>query len=91
MTPDEFLTFAKTCATQSRVRLSRHGHEQMQARRATAADVRAAILSATRARHQPVENAWKLLGGTDIDGDDLTVVVAVDRNDSTLIRVVTVF
>ena len=49
-----------------------------------AKDVETAVLSATTAVFNNEKLTWKLVGGTDIDGDALTVVVAV-RDDGVLV------
>ena len=53
-----------------------------------ARDVEEAVRTATAAAWQPDRGTWKLTGGMDLDGDPLTVVVAIDDDRSvTLVTV----
>ena len=49
-------------------------------------DIRQALRTATQARLQ-WGNRWRLDGGRDLDGDDLTLIIAFDR----VVVIVTVF
>lgn len=66
---------------------SRHAREQMTTRRVAQQDVRNGILTATQATETDPPK-WKLSGGTDTDGEELTVVVVL--TDGRL-RIVTTF
>lgn len=91
MSPAEFLEFSKRCAVQGRVRLSFHAQfESLPRRRIQAADIRSALETATKAALQPESETWKLDGGKDLDGDDLTVIAAVE-GDGLRIIIVTAF
>ncbi|MFO0646573.1 MAG: DUF4258 domain-containing protein [Polyangiales bacterium] len=91
MSPAEFLEFAKRCAVQGRVRLSSHAEvESLPRRHIQAADVRSALESATKASPQAGSDKWKLEGGKDLDGDDLTVIAAAE-GDGLRIVIVTAF
>ncbi len=59
-------------------------------RRIHARDIDAALLSATSAHYQANRDTWKVLGGCDLDGDALAVVVAVEE-EMVRVRIVTVF
>lgn len=59
----------------------------MRERGATPADVKRALLTASRATWQPDHQTWKVAGGTDRDGDDLTLAVVVEAD----VVVVTLF
>ena len=51
----------------------------MRARGAGDADVEHAAITATAADLQD-NDRWSVTGGTDLDGDDLTLIVAVEAN-----------
>ncbi len=85
---DELLARIQNAARYGRIRTGNHSRESMSKRGASAEDVKRAILSATRAINQPEKGAVRLEGGKDRDGDELTVVVAEDREG---LRVVTIF
>jgi hypothetical protein len=57
---------------------STHAHEQARERNVTRCDARAALASATQAIYQPENDRWRIEGGKDLDGDDLTVVVVFE-------------
>lgn len=86
--PAAVLDAAKGAVFQGRLRTSKHARERAEARGVQAADLRAAVLSAQEAEHDPPENKWKLKGGTDVDGDPLVVVISFDGPDP---RVVTMY
>lgn len=77
MTPEQVLAFVQEHVRAGRHRTSNHCRDRMDDRGATAYDVRRALLSATSAEKQP-NGSWRLLGGTDSDGEDLVVAVRVD-------------
>lgn len=59
------------------IRYTRHAEERMVQRNVSRGDVRSALVTATAAAVGE-NGAWKVTGGADLDGDDLTVVVAID-------------
>ncbi len=91
MNADEAIKVAQDAAERQRLRYSFHATERMQERRATQADVQSAVISADVAvPSDDGANRWLLLGGQDVDGCELRVVVAID--DGTVwVTVVTVF
>jgi hypothetical protein len=54
-----------------------HARRQMKERGATDADVRSALLTARAALRQDDRDNWRVEGGVDTDGDDLTLVCAL--------------
>ena len=78
----------KRLATQYRIRFSWHAlHLRMPQRGATRDDVRRALMTATSAVYQPDRDNYRVTGGTDTDGDDMDVVVAIEAD----LLIVTVF
>lgn len=57
-----------------RIVISRHANQRMNDRGATEPDVRKALLTATAAIRQADRDNWRVEGGVDTDGDDLTLV-----------------
>ncbi|MGD0678725.1 MAG: DUF4258 domain-containing protein [Polyangiaceae bacterium] len=84
---DDLLARIQRATRHGEVRPSKHARQQMAERNASAENVRAALLSAKVAKLQ-ADGAVRLEGGTDRDGDELTVVVS--EQDYGL-RIVTVF
>jgi hypothetical protein len=84
---DELLARVQRAAKLGDTITTKHARERMNSRGALAADVQRAILTATVAIEQPAEQTIRLEGGTDTDGDSLTVVVAEDPRG---LRIVTV-
>lgn len=70
-----------------RVKFTRHCRERMDERGAIAADVVAALLSATSAEYQTDKQNFRVDGGVDTDGEALTAIV--DLQDDVI--VVTMF
>jgi hypothetical protein len=97
MPNESALARVQRAASYGQIRTTTHGRERMSERGVLAEDVKKAIRSATRAIEQPAEPPRdgrpgrgprvRLEGGTDTDGDPLTVVVAEEREG---LRVVTV-
>ena len=73
-------------AAAGRIAYSRHADARMQERGVSRHDCRRALATATRAASQANET-WRVTGGRDVDGDDLTVVVAIEGG----VLVVTVY
>jgi hypothetical protein len=59
----------------------------MDERDAATDDVCNALITATSTAHDPERDRWKVTGGADLDGDVLSVVVAIEAN----VIVVTLF
>ena len=57
-----------------RIVITRHANQRMNDRGATEPDVRNALLTATAAIRQADRDNWRVEGGVDTDGDDLTLV-----------------
>jgi hypothetical protein len=85
MPPAEALERAKAAARVWQVRWRRHSAARSVQRNAQAADIREAILTARTAVWRAEEDTWRLEGGRDLDGDNLTVVVAIEGNEVRLI------
>jgi hypothetical protein len=62
-------------ATYGRILLSSHAEERCEERGVRAADIRRALLTSTAANVGDRPDRWVVDGGTDIDGDALTLVV----------------
>jgi hypothetical protein len=60
----------------------------MQERNVQVADVYRSLETAKAAHWQDDHRTWKLVGGLDIDGDELVLAVAIRDHD---VKVVTVF
>jgi hypothetical protein len=61
-----------------RIRFTRHAADRMDQRGAKRGDVRAALVSATAAFAQ--DRGWRVEGGVDREGDDLTVIVDIEAD-----------
>lgn len=57
-----------------RIVITRHANQRMNDRGATEPDIRKALLTATAAIRQAGRGNWRVEGGVDTDGDDLTLV-----------------
>jgi hypothetical protein len=86
VTPTEALADIRGYATANRIRLTGHASLRMQQRGADFRDVRSALMTATACTAQE-NGAWRVEGGVDRDGDDLTVVAALEQG----VVVITVF
>lgn len=82
----EALRLTKAAAIRGNLILTRHARERMRERGAQVKDVENAIDGATVAKLQE-SGAWRLLGGADLEGDELDVIVDVGWDP---IRVVTI-
>jgi hypothetical protein len=82
------LAFAQGAARLNQLVLSQHARERANQRAVTARDIRSAVLTAKVATWDGEQGTWQLTGGTDTDGDALTVVVAIEGNK---VRLVTEF
>jgi hypothetical protein len=64
-----------------------HARERMATRGVIVGDVLNALISATSAGWQHDHETWRVGGGVDLDGDDLTVIVGLEAD----VIVVTMF
>lgn len=64
-------------ASAGRIMISRHADQRMHERGATFDDVREALVTATSCQAQPATR-WRVEGGCDCDGDELTLVVTIE-------------
>ena len=87
MTDDEVLAEIKRIARViRRIQPNLHALQRMQERGAVLADVQNALLTASRASWQQEHSSWRVAGGVDLDGDDLTV--AIELTGDLLVRTV---
>lgn len=70
-----------------RIRYSHHARDRMAERGAMPADVRCALVTATAAVWQAERSNWRVRGGVDRAGDELTAVVDLEAD----VIVVTIF
>jgi len=70
-----------------RVLYTQHARIRMIERGARRRDVENALLDATTATRQSDRDNWRVEGGADLDGDELTVIVALEAD----VVIVTVF
>lgn len=86
--PEEALDQVRRAGTTGRFFVSLHArdHEHRVIRNIQRADVQETLRSAKSAKQQK-NKRWKIEGGTDIDGDDVTLIVVFDAG----VVVVTVF
>ena len=61
-----------------RIRITWHAEKRMDQRGAEPEDVRAALVSSTAALTQ--RQGWRVEGGVDQDGDELTVIVDIEAD-----------
>lgn|GEM_PF-1808894 len=73
--PDAALREAKLVAQLNQFGLSRHATRRMQERNVTRDDIRHALRTATEATYG--DRCWRLDGGRDLGGEDLTVVLTL--------------
>jgi hypothetical protein len=78
VTPGEALADIRGYAAANRIRLTGHASLRMQQRGADFRDLRSALMTATACQAQE-NGAWRVEGGLDRDGDDLTVVAALEQ------------
>jgi len=70
-----------------RVIINPHANRRMEERRVTDPDIYRAMLTATAALWQADHGNWRVEGGVDTDGDELTVICDIEAD----VVVVTVF
>ncbi|MCB9589650.1 MAG: DUF4258 domain-containing protein [Polyangiaceae bacterium] len=86
MKPADALQAAQAAAKTRQLLLTMHARESMAKRGVQVVDLNEAIRTAKDAIWSEKEQTWRLSGGKDSEGDDLTVVVCFDPA-----RVITVF
>ena len=86
MDDQQALAEVKRLAIARRVSFTKHAYDRMRERGAVVADVLAALSSATRAQHE-TGYKYRVTGGVDRDGDELSVIVAIEAD----LLVVTIF
>ncbi len=64
-------------ASAGRIVIGRHAVQRMGERGATFDDVKEALVTATGCQAQPASR-WRLEGGRDCDGDELTLIVTIE-------------
>ncbi|HWO22455.1 MAG TPA: DUF4258 domain-containing protein [Kofleriaceae bacterium] len=87
MNATEALAEIQLLAGRRWIRYTGHAFTRMDKRGASRDDVRNALLTATSARWQADEGTWKVDGGHDREGDELTVAVSIEAD----VVVVTLF
>ena len=88
LTPDEVVSQAHLAGHTRQFRTAEpHVSQRMAERGATRRCISRALQTASKAIHQPEQDRWKLTGGIDIDGDELVLIVRIDRG----VLVVTLF
>ncbi len=78
MTNAQALAEIHRAANGNQVHFTTHSLIRMTQRGATMADVIKALRTATAARWQEDHGTWLATGGTDVDGDDLSVACTID-------------
>ena len=86
VTEAEALESIRGLAGANRYVVRQHADNRMRERNITNSDLRAALVAAKSAEWQAEKGTWKTTG-PDVDGDDLTVAVALEED----LVVVTVF
>lgn len=74
------LEHIRRLAIQGRIIVSAHARQRMAERAVTDDDVRHALITATSARLQVDRGSYRVDGGVDVSGNDLTVIVALLDN-----------
>lgn len=87
MTPSEALAEVHRAGASGDFYVSPHARERQGERSVQRVDLQEAMRTATNATFQSDRDTWRIDGGKDFDGDDLTVVVVFDAG----VVVVTVF
>jgi hypothetical protein len=77
-TDQEVLKLAADAGERVEFRLSSHARKRMRERQVTVADVAFGLRTAARATYQPDADRWRLEGGTDVEGEELTLVIEID-------------
>ena len=87
VTPSQALDAVHEAGKTGRFDVSTHAKEEAAECSATRYDIQEALRTATTAIHQAGRDRWRIEGGKDLDGDDLTVVVVFEGD----VVVITVF
>jgi hypothetical protein len=87
VTPGAALRTARKAGTTGQFYVTAHALQRQDERSVTQADIASALASSMRATYQPQRRTWRLGGGRDLDGEELTVVVVFEQG----VVVVTVF
>jgi hypothetical protein len=87
VTPTEALAVVIEAGKTGRFWITVHAREEAAQASATRYDVQNALRTAQRALHQSANGRFRVEGGTDVDGDELVLIVAFEGN----VVVVTVF
>jgi hypothetical protein len=75
MTSQEALSAARAAAERGALVYTKHARDEMQEANANREDVKCALRTATVAKENPPpDTKWRFEGGTDLDGEELTVV-----------------
>lgn len=74
-------------ARRGRIMVTPHAYQRMNERGVSDADIRRALRTAKAALRQAGRNNWRVEGGVDADGDDLTLICDIEA----YVIVVTVF
>lgn len=86
--PDEVLSQAHTAGQTRQYRTAEpHVSIRMAQRGVTKRCISRALQTAKLATYEPERDRWKLTGGVDVDGDELILIVKVERG----VLVVTLF
>jgi hypothetical protein len=80
VTPREALKEVQRLASKGYIRYVPHARQRMQQRRVKEVDVKNALLTAGAARWRTDHQRWEIVGGVDVDGDDLTVAVEIEAD-----------
>lgn len=78
MTPNEALAAIIEAGKTGRFSMTIHARVEAVEANATRFDIQNALRSARRALHQPEKDRWRVEGGTDLDGDELVLVVVFE-------------
>jgi hypothetical protein len=87
-TPQQALADIKGLTSAGRIFITTHARKRMSLRQITAEDIRVAIPSATGAEWNEEDDAWRVYGGVDLDGEETIVGVAIEHPG---VRITTVF
>jgi len=77
---DAALAEIKRKATGNQVSFTGHARKRMAQRGAIARDVISALVTATSATWQTDNQNYRVEGGVDLDGDEMTVIVTIEAN-----------
>ena len=78
MSPTEALAAVVEAGKTGHFYMTPHARDEAYQASATRYDVQKALATAEQATHQPSNGRWKIRGGVDLDGDELTLVVVFE-------------